>query len=190
MTSQVTSISQFMAILKDMPKNFERQMGRFTEGIATQVSKEAIRNAQRTFGRTQRTNSRGGDLARSRGGLSGSIMLAVVGRWPGVTIGSPTVPYAAIHEFGGVITPKNSRYLTIPMDPYFQGKRAREFNLSVVPLRGKLYLVQRDTGIFAYILRDQVRMPARPYLRPAMETVKNSSETFASAEKLLGGLVQ
>lgn len=190
MTVKQTTISEFMKIMGGMPKSFERQLMRFTFMIATDVRREAIVNAKRNFGMTARNNSRGVAIAPSRGGLISSILVAVVGKYPGVTIGNITVPYAAIHEFGGVIKPKNAKYLTIPQDPFFVGKRAREFDLSVVRAKsGNLYLVQKNTGVFAYLLKKSVTMPARPYLSPAMDYVVKSDKTKQNAEKLLGGMI-
>jgi phage gpG-like protein len=183
------TVQEFIASMKTMNKGLDRQFAKFTLYVATGVRREAIRNAQRTFNKTQRVNSRGGSVAGVRGGLAGSIQLGIVGRWPGVTIGSPTVPYAAIHEFGGVIRAKK-RFLTIPLDPLFQGRRAREFStLGFVRVRGNLFLVDKLTGVFAYLLKPSVRMPARPYLAPAMETIANAPDTEAQAQKLFGGLI-
>jgi phage gpG-like protein len=192
MATKQTTIREFVMLLGTMSAGFDKQLLRFAHGVATDVRREAIRNGQRTFGMTARNNSRGKAIAPSRGKLVESIMLAVVGQLPGVTIGSPTVPYAAIHEFGGWVKPRNAKYLTIPQDPYFVGKRAREFDLSVVKTKsGKLFLVQKQTGIFAYLLRrEPVRIPPRPYLRPAMELVAGSDRTKLNAEKLLGAFIK
>lgn len=95
----------------------------------------------------------------------------------GVQVGAYNIPYAAIHEFGGVIQARNARYLTIPLAPEFKGRYATEFNdLFVKRIRNRLFLVRRlDSGQlqFCYILRENVTIPARPYMRPALEKHKD-----------------
>jgi phage gpG-like protein len=95
----------------------------------------------------------------------------------GLTVGAYNMPYAAIHEFGGTISAKNARYLTIPMSPEFKGRRASEFgDLFVKRIRNRAYLVRRlDSGQlqFCYMLREQVTMPARPFMRPALQQHKD-----------------
>jgi len=94
----------------------------------------------------------------------------------GVQVGAYNIPYAAIHEFGGVIRARNARYLTIPLSPEFKGRYATEFNdLFVKRIRNRLFLVRRlDDGKlqFCYLLRENVTMPARPFMRPALEKHK------------------
>ena len=90
-----------------------------------------------------------------------------------VEVGSYGVPYAAIHEFGGDITPRNARFLTIPLSDEFRGRSARDFDdLFVKKIGGKLFLVRNRKGgglQFAYVLRSSVHIPPRPYMRPALK---------------------
>lgn len=92
----------------------------------------------------------------------------------GVDIGSFGVPYANIHEFGGRITPKGRKFLTIPQERAFIGRSALNFDLSFGRLDGKPYLFTKQKTA-AYRLVRQVTIPARPYLRPAFE----ENEEFA-----------
>lgn len=97
-----------------------------------------------------------------------------------VTIGSYGVPYAAIHEFGGTIRAKGGG-LTIPFNTKAQGLRARNYP-------GKLMRIGRvlvDTELLkqlkvkgsnkiprdaiAYLYPESVEIPARPYLKLAIE---------------------
>lgn len=194
MATKELTIEEFMQVMKQMPNRWDRQFAKFCLGLATGVRKEAISNIGKTFGKTTRQNSMGRGVAGVRGMLAGSVQVAVVGNWPGVTIGGPGVPYAAIHEFGGKIAPVNVKYLTIPADPRYVGRRAREFDdLSFVMSGGKAFLISRRNKVIAYVLRDKrhpVKMPPRPYLAPAMETVGNSVETAKQAYKLLNGVVE
>lgn len=94
----------------------------------------------------------------------------------GLTVGSYGVPYAAIHEFGGEIAARNARYLTIPMSAEFKGRSAREFSdLFVKRIGNRAYLVRQNEGgglQFCYMLRERVTMPARPFMKPAVEKHK------------------
>lgn len=95
------------------------------------------------------------------------------------------VPYAAIHEFGGVILPRNVKYLPVPL-PWAQ-QRAKQIrrkagatlrnarNLTLIKSkRGNLLLAEmtgkgkgrRMSPVF--ILKKSVRMTARPYMRPSL----------------------
>jgi len=93
------------------------------------------------------------------------------------------VAYARIQEFGGIIKAKSSKYLTIPLND--QAARMRErtstlrsLNLTFVPdkHRGVVFLAQtkgrgknaKSTKMF--MLKPTVRLPARPYLRPAFQS--------------------
>ena len=113
------------------------------------------------------------------GRLSNSIGFEVERRGDvtALTLGSRGIPYAAIHEFGGDITAKKSRYLTIPLKPEFKGRSAREFSdLFFMKIGSNNFLVQKlDNGRlnFAYLLRERVSIPARPYLRPAIQKHRN-----------------
>lgn len=90
-------------------------------------------------------------------------------------------PYARIQEFGGVINAKPGKFLPVPISNAARRVRAgtntASLRQSPVPMRiirtktGKLLLV-RDIGGRAartevlFVLKRQVRMPARPYMGP------------------------
>ena len=99
------------------------------------------------------------------------------------------VKYAATHEFGATITPKNAKMLRIPFPggPALTGAGVDRF---ATPLRatgagifaiqktagGKLVLVNtaakgKSAGRPWYILKQSVKIPARPFLRPAFDEV-------------------
>lgn len=92
------------------------------------------------------------------------------------------VPYAAIHEYGGVIRPKNGAYLRIPLGAAVTAAGVDRF---ATPLRatgaglfgvvkskgGSLLLQHRPSGAPWYLLVPEVRMPARPFMRPAFNEV-------------------
>jgi len=93
------------------------------------------------------------------------------------TIGPVGVPYAAIHEFGGKILPKK-KFLAIPLSPVLGpdgGARAKPLDFlgrsRFATLNGKLFLMVKDGDKEEpyLLMKPSVNMPARPYLRPALE---------------------
>jgi HK97 gp10 family phage protein len=75
---------------------------------------------------------------------------------------------AAIHEFGGVIKAKNVKYLAIPVGSY-TGSPLKYSDLSVRKTgNGNLILVDASNRV-QYVLKASVQIPARPYMRPAMD---------------------
>lgn len=80
---------------------------------------------------------------------------------PAVRIGTNLV-YAAIHEFGGIITPKNGEFLVFEVEGF--------------------------GGWTDKVFARQVEIPARPYLRTAADTKRG--EAFAVAGKVMGELIE
>lgn len=94
-----------------------------------------------------------------------------------VTVGSWGVKYAAIHEFGGRIKPKEGkRYLTIPLEKEFRKRRAKDVPglFFFEAPSGEKFLARNEGGQLrlAYLLRSSVYIPARPYLKPALDNNK------------------
>ena len=79
--------------------------------------------------------------------------------------------YAAIHEFGGTIVPRNAQFLSIPLT-----SEAKRYN-SPRDFPQKLHaIINGDRGVLVdegdtaqYALVKSVNMPARPYMRPAWD---------------------
>lgn len=98
-----------------------------------------------------------------------------------VEIGT-NLEYAAIHEFGGTIKPKSAKYLAIPVGSY-TGSPRKYGDLRVrKTASGNLVLVDAGNKV-QYVLKSSVEIPARPYLRPALdehgdEAQKEMGETF------------
>lgn len=79
------------------------------------------------------------------------------------------VRLAGIHEYGVVIKPKKSQYLTVPVNPKAKGRKASEFNdlFSIKTDDGELFLVRnkgKDGIEFMYWLTKSVNIPKRPFL--------------------------
>ena len=146
----------------------------------------AIRKAARLerFGKqnaSSRLNVRSGRL---RASISGSAMkdtrgnivlqLQAGGR-------DKDVSYARIHEDGGTIRPVNAKFLTIPIsDKLFTGAGVQRYkSVRDVPdpltfaqsRKGQPLLLHEVTGEVFYILKKQVKIPRRPYLKPAVDRV-------------------
>lgn len=80
--------------------------------------------------------------------------------------------YAAIHEFGGTIEPKNAEALTIPFEGV-QG-RARDYQDTFIAKTdsGASIIFQKrgDDAVPLFLLVKKVEIPARPWLNPAVES--------------------
>lgn len=97
------------------------------------------------------------------------------------------VPYASIHEHGGVIRPKNGKWLAIPVGPALKGGKnggagmwPRDIpDLHYLELHaGRKAMLAKRVGRGKraqlqpwFILVRSVRMPTRPYLAPAVDAV-------------------
>lgn len=136
-------------------------------------------------------NVRTGNLRRSittvrRKDASGPVAMVGTG-----------VEYAPIHEYGGVIKPKNGKYLAIPIGKtqtqslVTKGKFLSPRNIVglkfIKTKSGKAFLVRKTgkgkkaTTEFLYALKESVRIPARPWLRPAL------NENRRKVEKIIAG---
>ena len=102
----------------------------------------------------------------------GNVIIGIVGT---------NVRYGAIHEFGGVIRPKSSKYLAIPLDAAktpsgvarggprsFQNTFVRKTQAGNLIIFGKPNPGAKEAEPL-FILKKFVRIPARPYMRPALE---------------------
>jgi HK97 gp10 family phage protein len=86
----------------------------------------------------------------------------------------PNREYAAIHEFGGVIRAKTARYLAIPVGNYTGSPRKYSDLHARKTKAGGLILVDAN-GNLQYVLKASVEIPARPYLRPALDEHKEEA---------------
>lgn len=86
-------------------------------------------------GEVWKATRRGGEILRDTGLLMRSIVYRVAGR--AVQIGSNLV-YAAIHQFGGTIKPKNGQFLAIPLKGVARGAKPADFQDTFVRAGGDL----------------------------------------------------
>ncbi len=105
-----------------------------------------------------------------------------------VVIGPGNVVYAAIHEFGGEIWPRNANYLSIPVTQEARetgSPRRWSGELQFIPTARGGVLVDANDEV-QYALVNVVRIPARPYMRPALdEHVDEVEEAIAEALRVL-----
>lgn len=141
--------------------------------VATSVAAEgdAKKNSTREFtGRGGRTLG-GTLLSNIFSGLE-----AGQGRFPDIVVGVRTVPYAAIHEFGGTIKPVKAKKLWLPVYANAGKMTPREFVNLMIQDPEEYHLFPgmaakrdaNDSWTPLFYLRDEVRIPERPYLRPAL----------------------
>ena len=104
------------------------------------------------------------------GNLRGSITSEIEGE-TAVTIGPRNVKYAAIHEFGGTITPKNAQFLAIPVtnEARYAGSPRRFPGQLHAQMAGGGGALIDENGDIQYALKRSVTIPARPYVRPAVD---------------------
>lgn len=184
------------------------RIARFAYAMADEFRFRVIRNIDDTFGARAKGNAKYVKKMSARklgasGNLRNSVVLSSRGPFSfTVSVGNEQVPYAAIHEFGGIIRPKRM-YLTIPcsfengqlvfFNPITSGHRAREFDLYK---KGKFLVFQNDEkqarrrawqGDVAYLLAKKANMPPRPYFRPAAESLEKDRE-FQIEQMEIAGL--
>lgn len=106
-------------------------------------------------------------LERKTGHLRQSITHRVDGPGMYAEVGT-NLKYARIHEFGGTIKPQGHPFLAIPIGTR-KGSPTQYKDLHLATTLKGQYLLVDDLGTAQYLLRQQVKIPARPYLQPAME---------------------
>ena len=78
--------------------------------------------------------------------------------------------YARVHEYGATIVPTRAGALTIPLNAAAENRPARLWKtlFRITSKRGNVLLVRRVAGgiVPMFLLRQSVRIPARPFLRP------------------------
>lgn len=165
-----------------------------------------VRSVQKTFreggrprkwDKSRRATETSGQTMRHKGELMRSITHVVRGNT--VEIGT-NLEYARIHQYGGTITPKRAKALTVPVHVKAYGKRAADFpDLVYIPRRGAgkdaiLAMVKARKGkggslmragaqiIPYFVLKRSVKIPARPFLQILPE---DTSRLDRLAEKYL-----
>ena len=143
---------------------------------------EALKNARKKF------------IGRNNRKLSGNMFKSIFGGYEitsngvGGYIGTKGIPYGAIHEYGGEIKPKNARNLWVKnwdVPKVFKRMTPTEFVTNMLKKNSDFKIFKskagnqiawynkktksKDVWIPLFFLKKSVQMPARPYLRPAVQ---------------------
>jgi len=108
-----------------------------------------------------------GHLQGDKGLLRNSITWRVDEGASEAQVGTNVI-YAPIHEFGGTIRPKGHPYLAIPIGTYKGWPRTHN-DLHSIQSEGGNPLLADPSGKPQYVLRREVTIPPRPYLKPAID---------------------
>jgi phage gpG-like protein len=148
--------------LGELPKTVHRDMGYTILAMTLLVEKDAKRRIEENF---HGVGTLAASITHKILKLAGLAVTGVVGT---------NLKYAAIHEFGGTIEPKNTKWLTIPFegvkgrardytDTFFQWQKGAEGQ--------RLILFQKNAGgkpTPLFVLVKKAEILARPYLNPAL----------------------
>lgn len=153
--------------------------------VAGTVTVEARAKANATTSPQVRTGRLRASLGAEVGTHDGKPALVAFAGGHG---GKGPVPYASMQEHGGVQVPRNAKMLRIPLAPALTGAGVDRYP---TPLRqsgrglfflrksasGALLLFRTDDpeGPPWYVLKHSVRIPPRPFLRPAVEWALGTS---------------
>lgn len=135
---------------------------------------EALRYMVRTYLSGQRTTrttlaKRSGRLIRSFRWAVKTTPSSAEGRLYQLRNTRASV-YGPVHEFGATIRPRRARALTIPLNAEARARPARQIRglFLIRSKKGNLLLVRKTAdGVEPFfLLRDEVRIPRRPYVAP------------------------
>lgn len=184
--AKVADVREIVDYIKSLGSGVTRAIMKAQLATITKAEALAKGNAQRQF------------VGRNDRRLSGSLMNSIYsgmendnGKFVGF-VGVRNIPYGAVHEFGtddlpgGAIKPKNAKNLWIPQHANIRslgGSRMtpREFIKLKQQNPRMFYLNDKVAGkwenpkaktrrlIPLFFLTKQVKIPARPYVRPAIE---------------------
>jgi hypothetical protein len=155
-----------------------------SDSLARDVNKVAGRDVvnllKKHFSRLDQTraNALGGRRTHFYAQVSRSVRQDLQGN---------AVKVSAVHVgiaqryFGGTILPKNSRWLTIPVNSVAYGKRAREFDLRYQPTKNnrsagsKPVLVDNASDQIFYVLVKKVVQQADPSVLPTENEIRETA---------------
>lgn len=177
---------------KKIEEGFDALYSQMEDGMSSasvalsKVMREALQLVARNLEKRHSSPWNGGvvnntnNLQRRSGGIKRIAQsIKVTGNSLETLSGTISTAGFAIHETGGTITAKRSKYLTIPLPAAMDGrgvplkKRARDWDRTFVARskRGNLLIFRKDgkKGVTPlYILKPSVRIPARLGLEKAM----------------------
>lgn len=91
---------------------------------------------------------------------------------------------ANVHEFGITITPKNGKYLTIPVSPKSHGKRAGDFPDLFRPHGTNVLAIpkSRDEFEVLFVLVESVTIPERSFVRSTFDEKEETWSEFLKGQ--------
>ena len=157
-----------LAELASDPQNREA-IHRGVTRSAQAVSRQAKLQARSLFGQGRRSKS------KAPSGRGGAQLVKSIGVIDDITrlqadVG-PSVIYGRIHELGGRIRPEHAKYLSVPIGTAWGSPRRYKLQLAFRKSagRGLTKFLADESGKLQYVLVDQVDIPARPYMGPALK---------------------
>jgi phage gpG-like protein len=173
---EIQNRAEFLNALSKLKSDLPSALKRGLEKAVARIAADARGNVDSSLSRN------------STGNLRSAVESGVMeegGQLVGfVRVDEKKAPYASAHEFGAVIRPRRARYLAVPL-PGTPRKPARAFpNTFVRMVNEKLFLFQKEgSGLRAlFVLMKEVRIPARPFLQPALEKNRSAIRTMVEEE--------
>ena len=179
-----------MEVKKKLTLSMEERMGVACLKLEAQAKNNILNGSS---GLHSRTGALAGSISSNWTGRPGIATITGIAKRSGAEpIGKPggrfpvingvvgsNLAYARIHELGGTIRPRRAKYLTIPLPATLTAQsgasrgRARDFRDTFIKRSkaGNLIIFRENGGSITplFVLKKSVSIPARPYLRPAME---------------------
>lgn len=148
------------------------QPGGPMEKAAIAVENEAKISMKSGGGSARVPSQRGTPPHTQTGVLRASIQHAPTSY--GTQVIGPTEKYGAAHEFGAVIRPKQAQALAIPLTNVARksGGPRNLPDLHIVAGDGGGAVLVDSKGTAQFALVKQVRIPKRPFMRPALHRAK------------------
>lgn len=179
--------SKISKLPKELAIQYKKELRKFLNEIADvmeQRHSSQYTGTRSTAGRLQRRSGEGVASIRKSISVRGSGPKGIIGEIGGIK-------RLAIHEFGGTITPKSKKYLTIPLPAALDGRgvpikqSARDWeNTEVITTAGgRLMIIQRRGRriIPLYILSKKVVIKKRLGMEDAvLRRLSNFADTLAN----------
>ena len=167
--------------------------------MSVEIEKEAKDNFRKKFGHTGSGYILTGAMLNA---IYSDLDFRSKGKLPDIIAGTRGIPYGAIHEFGGTIKPKNANHLWVKnyshginrfkrMTPteFMDAKKSQPRNFKIFRnprtgkliaayvegIRRKIQTTQTSKVVTLFSLKDEVKIPERPYIRPAVNKVLTRS---------------
>lgn len=186
-TIQLEGVDNIVKRLKKMPVELKPK------------AKAALTKAAITLQKIMVGRSTGGDPLNRRTGQLARSWRVDVGTnplSPAVAVATTGTPYAIIHEFGGTVTAKNSKFLTIPLDANKTGAGVMRQNArQVIDAGGHTFMSKRGNMIIAgkdgvpmFVLKRSVTIPARLGFRD--EAAKMALKIFDALARIGGDAIK